>query len=103
MSSAIELIADIVARGQADGSFREEMPPLLAAMVFYGAVEQVIWLDVPPLADDDAHRDRQTVVVDVVCGEAAYGGCRAHPQRRAACAPASRAVPTYSNRLRGPI
>ena len=39
---AYGLIADIVRKAQADGSFRDSVAPEFAAMAFYGAIEQVL-------------------------------------------------------------
>ena len=39
---AYALIADIVAKAQADGSFRSAVTPAFAALAFYGAIEQVL-------------------------------------------------------------
>jgi AcrR family transcriptional regulator len=39
---AYALIADIVAKAQADGTFRDAVTPAFAALAFYGAIEQVL-------------------------------------------------------------
>ena len=40
--AATEILADIVAAAQADGTFRDAISPQFAAMAFYGAIEQVL-------------------------------------------------------------
>jgi AcrR family transcriptional regulator len=42
IQEAYDQIAAIVAKAQADGSFRAEVPPAFAALAFYGLVEQVL-------------------------------------------------------------
>ena len=42
IGEAYGLIADIVRKAQADGSFRDTVTPEFAAMAFYGAIEQVL-------------------------------------------------------------
>ena len=42
IGEAYGLIADIVRKAQADGSFRATVTPEFAAMAFYGAIEQVL-------------------------------------------------------------
>src|SRR3954452_787977 len=63
---AYELIADVVARAQADGEFRDDITPQFAALAFYGAVEQVLtgWIfGVVPEEFDQA----RAFVVQTVC------------------------------------
>src|SRR3954468_24951524 len=53
---AYALIADIVAKAQADGSFRSAVTPAFAALAFYGAIEQVLtgWIfDALPQGDSE--------------------------------------------------
>jgi TetR/AcrR family fatty acid metabolism transcriptional regulator len=67
---AYERIADIVARGQADGEFREDVTPQFAALAFYGAIEQVLtgWIfEFLPRGDDEYDRAKR-LVVETVCG-----------------------------------
>ena len=62
-------IAAIVARGQAEGSFRKEIDPPLAALAFYGLIEQVLtsWIfDSAPVDDEQLDRAK-TLIVDTIC------------------------------------
>jgi TetR/AcrR family fatty acid metabolism transcriptional regulator len=67
---AFAAIERIVARGQQEGEFRNDIDPRFASFVFYGALEQILtaWV-LGTLDDDDEHiaRGEQTVV-EVVCG-----------------------------------
>src|SRR6476661_2954935 len=63
-------IADIVARGQADGEFKAEVTPQFAALAFYGAIEQVLtgWIfDFLPRGDAE-YEQAKTFVVETICG-----------------------------------
>ena len=63
---AYGLIADVVARAQASGEFRDDITPQFAALAFYGAVEQVLtgWIfGVVPEEYDQA----KAFVVQTVC------------------------------------
>jgi TetR/AcrR family fatty acid metabolism transcriptional regulator len=63
---AYQLIADVVARAQATGEFRDDITPQFAALAFYGAVEQVLtgWIfGVVPEEFDQA----KAFVVQTVC------------------------------------
>ena len=42
IAEAYALIAEIVAKAQADGEFKSDVTPQFAAMAFYGAIEQVL-------------------------------------------------------------
>ena len=67
---AYELIADIVAKAQADGTFKREVTPQFAALAFYGAIEQVLtgWIfDVLPQGEDEFDRAK-AFVVETICG-----------------------------------
>jgi TetR/AcrR family fatty acid metabolism transcriptional regulator len=62
-------IAAIVARAQADGTFRSEITPEFAAMAFYGSIEQVLtgWIfDSQPIGDDEFERAK-TLIVETIC------------------------------------
>src|SRR5213079_2998005 len=53
---AYDLVAEIVADAQEAGEFRDDVDPSFAAMLFYGAIEQLLsgWIfDLVPGADDD--------------------------------------------------
>jgi AcrR family transcriptional regulator len=66
---AYDQIASIVARAQAEGSFRQELDPTFAALAFYGLIEQVLtsWIfDSAPV--DQAHLERaKALIVDTIC------------------------------------
>ena len=66
---AYELIADIVASGQADGTFRDGITPNFAAMAFYGAIEQVLtgWILGFLPASETEFEDAKTFVVETIC------------------------------------
>ena len=67
---AYELIAAIVERAQADGTFKTTVTPEFAAMAFYGAIEQVLtgWIfDVLPRGEDEYERAKD-YVVETICG-----------------------------------
>ncbi len=63
---AFALIAEIVARAQADGTFKDAVAPEFAALAFYGAIEQVLtgWIfDALPQQFDSA----ASLVVQTIC------------------------------------
>jgi TetR/AcrR family transcriptional regulator, fatty acid metabolism regulator protein len=70
INRAYEMIAAIVAEGQAQGVFRDDVDARFASMWFYGAIEQLLsgWVfDLIP--GDDADFDRAKVmVVETLCG-----------------------------------
>ena len=68
--AAYELIADIVTKAQAEGSIRPEIEARFAAMVFYGAIEQLLtgWI-FGLLPEGEEHFERaKRLVVEAVCG-----------------------------------
>ena len=68
--SAYELIAEIVAAGQAQGAFRDDIDPIFASMSFYGAIEQLLsgWIfDLMPSGTEDFERAKD-LVVETICG-----------------------------------
>jgi TetR/AcrR family transcriptional regulator, fatty acid metabolism regulator protein len=68
--SAYELIAEIVAAGQAQGAFRNDIDPIFASMSFYGAIEQLLsgWIfDLMPSGTEDFERASE-LVVETICG-----------------------------------
>ncbi|MGI8430346.1 MAG: TetR/AcrR family transcriptional regulator [Solirubrobacteraceae bacterium] len=76
------LIADMVAKAQADGAIKREVTPAFAALAIYGAIEQVLtgWI-FEMLPHGEAEFDMTPArIVDTICG-----GIEAHP----ATAPAS--------------
>jgi AcrR family transcriptional regulator len=75
---AYALIADIVGKAQADGSFRSTVTPAFAALAFYGAIEQVLtgWIfDMLPKSDAEFEQAK-TFIVETICGglDAGTGG-----------------------------
>jgi AcrR family transcriptional regulator len=70
ITASFKAIAEIVARGQADGSIRSDLEPLLASYVFYGAIDELLtgWvLGRLPDSDEDVARAERTVV-EIVAG-----------------------------------
>jgi len=69
INRAYALIARIVADGQENGVFREDIDPAFAAMVFYGAIEQLLsgWIfGVIPGSDRDFDEARD-LLVNTIC------------------------------------
>ena len=66
---AYQQIAAIVARAQAEGHFRSEIPPASAALAFYGLVEQVLteWIFEAERIEDDELEAAKGLIVDIVC------------------------------------
>ncbi|MBV9364248.1 MAG: TetR/AcrR family transcriptional regulator [Solirubrobacterales bacterium] len=66
---AYEQIGGIVARAQADGSFREEITPEFAALAFYGSIEQVLtrWIFDRDPVDDEELQGVKTMIVETIC------------------------------------
>src|SRR3954451_11314057 len=68
---AYDLVAEIVSDAQASGEFRDDIDPNFAAMVFYGAIEQLLtgWIfGSIPSADADYERAKQLVIETIVDG-----------------------------------
>ena len=64
------IIQRVIERGQADGSFRAGIDPLLASWIFYGGLEEVLtgWvLGQLPDGDEEVARAERTII-EVVCG-----------------------------------
>jgi AcrR family transcriptional regulator len=62
-------IAGIVARAQANGSFRQEITPEFAALAFYGCIEQVLsgWIfELEPAGPEQLERAK-TLIVETIC------------------------------------
>jgi TetR/AcrR family transcriptional regulator, fatty acid metabolism regulator protein len=62
-------IASIVARAQAEGTFRPEITPEFAALAFYGSIEQVLtsWIfDREPVGEEELDRAK-TLIVETIC------------------------------------
>jgi TetR/AcrR family transcriptional regulator, fatty acid metabolism regulator protein len=67
--AAYDVVAAIVADAQAEGEFREDIDPNFVAMLFYGAIEQLLsgWIfDLVPATDEDFERAK-TLVVETIC------------------------------------
>ena len=67
---AYDLITEIVADAQLAGEFRDDVDPNFAAMLFYGAIEQLLsgWIfDLVPGTDEDYERAKG-LVVETICG-----------------------------------
>jgi TetR/AcrR family transcriptional regulator, fatty acid metabolism regulator protein len=67
---AYGLIAEIVAKAQEQGAFKDTVTPEFAAMAFYGAIEQVLtgWIfDVLPRSDEE-YEQAKMFVVETICG-----------------------------------
>ncbi|MBV8713188.1 MAG: TetR/AcrR family transcriptional regulator [Solirubrobacterales bacterium] len=66
---AYEQIGGIVARAQADGSFREEITPEFAALAFYGSIEQVLtrWIFDRDPVDDEELEGVKAMIVETIC------------------------------------
>jgi hypothetical protein len=67
---AYAMIAQIVERAQRDGTFKREISPEFAAMVFYGAIEQLLsgWIfDLLPQSEEEFEQAK-SLVVEAICG-----------------------------------
>jgi len=67
---AYDLVAEIVSDAQRTGDFRDDVDPNFSAMVFYGAIEQLLtgWIfDLIPATDDDYERAKE-LVIETICG-----------------------------------
>jgi AcrR family transcriptional regulator len=68
---AYELIADIVAKAQDEGAFKDTITPQFAAMAFYGAIEQVLtgWIfDLLPQGEVEYEQAKEFVVETICAG-----------------------------------
>jgi TetR/AcrR family fatty acid metabolism transcriptional regulator len=76
---AFLVIERVIARGQAEGSFRPDLDARLASWVVYGSLEELLtgWvLGQLPEGDEEVARAERTVI-DVVCGGLARVGAAA--------------------------
>ncbi len=67
---AYDAIAKIVADAQRAGEFRTDVSSEFAAMLFYGAIEQLLtgWIfEVVPAADED-YDSAKALIVETICG-----------------------------------
>jgi AcrR family transcriptional regulator len=69
IGEAYGLIAEIVRKAQADGSFRDSVTPEFAAMAFYGAIEQVLtgWIFGLLEQEDEDYERAKSFVVGTIC------------------------------------
>jgi TetR/AcrR family transcriptional regulator, fatty acid metabolism regulator protein len=68
---AYELIADIVAKAQDEGAFKDTITPQFAAMAFYGAIEQVLtgWIfELLPQGPAEFEQAKDFVVETICAG-----------------------------------
>jgi AcrR family transcriptional regulator len=68
---AYKLIAEIVAKGQADGELRTDVSPDFAALAFYGAIEQVLtgWIfDLLPQSPEETETAKEQIVHTICDG-----------------------------------
>jgi TetR/AcrR family transcriptional regulator, fatty acid metabolism regulator protein len=76
---AFLVIERVIARGQAEGSFRPDLDARLASWIVYGSLEELLtgWvLGQLPEGDEEVARAERTVI-DVVCGGLARNGAAA--------------------------
>jgi TetR/AcrR family transcriptional regulator, fatty acid metabolism regulator protein len=74
-----QLIQRVIERGQADGSFRDDVDPRLASWIFYGGLEEILtgWvLAQLPDGDEEVARAERTVVA-LLCGGLTRAGATA--------------------------
>ena len=68
--AAYDVVAGIVYDAQETGEFRDDVDPDFAAMLFYGAIEQLLsgWIfDLVP-ATDESYEEAKQLVVETICG-----------------------------------
>jgi len=68
ISTAFELIGEIVAKAQADGQLKDDVEARFAAMAFYGAIEQLLtgWIFGLLPTDEDYYERAKTMVVETI-------------------------------------
>jgi AcrR family transcriptional regulator len=67
---AYEMIGQIVEKAQRDGTFKRDISPDFAALMFYGAIEQLLsaWIfDLLPQSEEDFEQAK-SLVVEAICG-----------------------------------
>jgi TetR/AcrR family fatty acid metabolism transcriptional regulator len=67
---AYQMIGQIVERAQNDGVFKQDISPDFAALMFYGAIEQLLsgWIfDLIPQSEDNFEQAK-SLVVEAICG-----------------------------------
>ena len=67
---AYDQIAKIVGDAQAAGEFRDDVSPDFAAMLFYGAIEQLLtgWIFEVVPGDDEDYERAKGLIVETICG-----------------------------------
>jgi len=67
---AYELIGEIVAKAQAEGTFKPEVSPRFAALAFYGAIEQVLtgWIFGMLPEGEQEFEQAKISIVETICG-----------------------------------
>jgi len=70
ISTAFELIGEIVAKAQADGQLKDSVEARFAAMAFYGAIEQLLtgWIFGLLPQDEQYCEHAKWMVVETICG-----------------------------------
>jgi TetR/AcrR family fatty acid metabolism transcriptional regulator len=74
-----QLIQRVIERGQAEGSFRDDVDPRLASWIFYGGLEEILtgWvLAQLPDGDEEVARAERTVIA-LLCGGLTRDGAAA--------------------------
>jgi hypothetical protein len=67
---AYQMIGQIVERAQNDGIFKQDISPDFAALMFYGAIEQLLsgWIfDLIPQSEENFEQAK-SLVVEAICG-----------------------------------
>ena len=79
IGAGFRVIQRVIERGQADGSFRDDLDPRLASWIFYGGLEEILtgWvLGQLPDGDEEVARAERTVVA-FLCGGLTRDGAAA--------------------------
>ena len=79
IGAGFSVIQRVIERGQADGSFRDDLDPRLASWIFYGGLEEILtgWvLAQLPDGDEEVARAERTVVA-LLCGGLTRDGAAA--------------------------
>jgi TetR/AcrR family fatty acid metabolism transcriptional regulator len=79
IGAGFRVIQRVIERGQADGSFRDDLDPRLASWIFYGGLEEILtgWvLAQLPDGEEEVARAERTVVA-LLCGGLTRDGAAA--------------------------
>jgi len=79
IGAGFRVIQRVIERGQAEGSFRDDLDPRLASWIFYGGLEEILtgWvLGQLPDGDEEVVRAERTVVA-LLCGGLTRDGAAA--------------------------